>query len=359
MDFNALIVAITSGFPNAFSHIAEILVEAFIFAMFAKHGDKKNAAHSVKANVLGDFIAELYKDNKITGTDLVKCTNLAAIAKLADKKRAEQDTSSEAHEHSNSYNASQTYDFEWFLRFFERAGYATKEEMQELWASVLNGEINNRGSFSYKAIETLFHMSVNEANLFDEMAKYSIVTPYAECMLPCSSELYANYDTTSPVIQSGHSDIYSIIAAAYGINNERVQCLIESGLLSSLLTTSNFIVSHDPIYITNDQYALSLKLKSGVTHDGIEIDICGYRFTSVARQLFGVMHTEMSLPFFLDFARLIKRRYSEIEVHIYNIITIDENGIELDEEYDYLFDSQYLNYTKLQELNECGDFDIV
>lgn len=355
MDFNSLIVAITSGFPNAVSSTAEILVEAFIFAMFAKHGDKKNAAHSVKANVLEDFIAELYKDNKITGTDLVKCTNLAAIAKLADKKRAEQEASTKVHEP----NASQTYDFEWFLRFFERAGYATKEEMQNLWASVLNGEINNRGSFSYKAIETLFHMSVNEANLFDEMARYSIVTPYAECMLPCSSELYANYDTATPVIQSGHSDIYSILAAAYGINNERVQSLIESGLLSSLLTTSNFVVGHDPIYITNDQHALSLNLKSGLTYDGIEIDVCGYRFTSVARQLFGVMHTDMSLSFFLDFARLIERRYSEIEVHVYNITSIDENGFELDEEYDYLVDSQSLDYTKLQELNEIEAFDIL
>lgn len=359
MDFNALIVAVSANFPVAIGFTAQILVEAFINAMFTRHNDKRIAANDVKAQTLGNYISELYKENIISGTDLIKCKNLEAIAKLADKARNEQRQTKDSIECNGNYNRKQEYDFEWFLRFFERAGYATNEDMQKLWASVLNGEIDNRGFFSYKAIETLYHMSATDARLFAELAQYSIVTPYSECILPCSSELYEDYNITSPVVQSGSSDIYSILAAAYGINNERVMYLIESGLLSSLLTTSNFIIEHEPIFITNDHYAISLELKPDCNCESIEFNVSGYRFTSVARQLFGVIDTEVSLSLCLDYARLIARKYSEVEVHVYSIISIDKDGMEIDDEIDYLHNSKYLNVSKIQELNNIDDFDIL
>lgn len=90
MGFNALIVAVSANFPVAIGFTAQILVEAFINAMFTRHNDKRIAVNDAKAQTLGNYISELYKENKISGTDLIKCKNLEAIAKLADKARNEQ-----------------------------------------------------------------------------------------------------------------------------------------------------------------------------------------------------------------------------------------------------------------------------
>lgn len=351
MDFNELITTYSSYIPAASPFLAQTIVSAFISAMFSNKSDRKVAIYQAKADFLNQIISDLYRDNIITTTEYLKCKNLADIAKLADAGREKQRGASNGTFEDGKRPA---YDFDWFWRFFEHAGYASNEDMKKLWASVLNGEIVHSGQFSYKAIETLFHMSPIEARVFQEMAQYSFNTPYGECLLPSSEELYDNYDVTSPCVVDGQSDIYAVLAAAYGITNEKIMYLDEYGLLSSMLTVSSFSVTHDPFLITNDHYAIEMCLKDTSDLESLEFEVCGHRFSSVARQLFAVIEDEPCLSCFLDYARLIERKNSEMEVKVFKIVSIDREEIQIDDSIDYLHDQRDHSNTRLQNL---GQFD--
>ena len=354
MDFNALITSFSSNVPAVSVFLAQTIVSAFISAMFSNRSDKKVVIYQSKVDFINDIIEELKNDNAISATEYLKCKNLSDIAKLADKARGKR--ARDNPDQSSVKWERPSYDFDWFWRFFERAGYASNEDMKKLWASVLNGEIEHSGQFSYKAIETLFHMSPIEAKVFREMAQYSFNTPFGECLLPSSGELYDNYDVTSPCVIDGQSDIYSILAAAYGITNEKIMYLDEYGLVSSMVSESSFHVTHEPIFITNDHYAIEIQLKEKCKLDSIEFDVCGHRFSSVARQLFAVLNDEPSLSCFLDYARLIARRYSQIDIKVFKIINYDMNELEIEDSIDYLHDSQYNSKTRIDLL---GNIDIV
>lgn len=209
--------------PGTVPFIAQTLVSAFITAFFSYKSDKKIVFETAKATYLCGQVEELRKEGMVSETEFLKCKNLTQIAKLADKARDER----KGRTKNNKTNAGNTnYDFDWFWRFFERAGYASNEDMQKLWASVLNAEIDYGGQFSYKAIETLFVMGPHVANVFMEYSVVSFTTPYGECLVPASGELYENYDVRRPVVVEGESDIFSALAAAYSITNERTMYLI-------------------------------------------------------------------------------------------------------------------------------------
>lgn len=354
MDFNALIATFSSFVPST-SFVAQTIVSAFISAMFSSHSSKKSAIYEAKADFLNRLIYDLLQDNALTATEYLKCKNLSDIARLADEARARN--TKRALDENTSDGKKATYDFDWFWRFFERAGYANDEDMKRLWASVLNEEIDHSGQFSYKAIETLFHMSKHEAELFGDMSQYSFVTQFGECILPSSDELYDNYDVTSPCVVDGESDLHAVLAAAYGITNEKVMLLDEYGLLSSMLTTSSFSITHDPICITNDCYAIEIRLKETCPLTSLEFNICGHRFSSVARQLFSVIENEPSLECLLDYARLIEHRHSEFDVKVFTIVSIGNEGLAIEDSVDWLHDPSCANKTKLHFLKD-EDFSL-
>lgn len=350
MDFNSLIATFSSYFPSASTFIAQTLVSAFISVMFSNRSDKKVAIYGAKADFLNQIIVDLHSNNMLTATEYLKCKNLSDIAKLADEARAKQKEKQD--NEKDKETGTQTHDFDWFWRFFERAGYASNEDMKKLWAAVLNGEIDHSGQFSYKAIETLFHMSPVEARVFKEMAQYSFITPFGECLLPSSEESFDSHDVTSPCAVDGESDMYAVLAAAYGITNEKIMYLDEYGLLSSLLSNSSFSVTHEPLFITNDYYAIQLQLKDSCDLESLEFDVCGHRFSSVARQLFAVIEDKPSFNCFLDYARLIERRYSEMDVKVFQIVAFENGDILIEDSFDYLHNTEYENNTRLQLLGE-------
>lgn len=349
MDFNSLITTFSSLLPSS-SFMAQTIVSAFISAIFSSRSSKKEAIYGAKVDLLNKIIYDLVEDNTLTATEYLKCKNLADIAQLADQARAKR--AKGTLDEGAECNEQPKYNFDWFWRFFERAGYASDLEMKKLWASVLNGEIDHSGQFSYKAIETLFLMNEAHAKLFREMARFSFNTPFGECILVSSDELYENTDVNTPCAVDGESDMYSVLAAAYGITNEKVMLLDEYGLVSSMLTTSSFHITHDPQFITNDYYAIQIQLRADCQLESLEFEICGHRFSSVARQLFAVLDDEPSVSFFLDYARLIKRRFPEIDVSVFSIASIDENGLTIEDSTDWLEEPSSKEKTRISTLED-------
>jgi hypothetical protein len=65
-------------------------------------------------------------------------------------------------------------DEDWITRFFSYAEEISNDEMQNLWARILAGEIKKPKSFSLRTLQTLRNISKEEAQIFTKIGKYAI-----------------------------------------------------------------------------------------------------------------------------------------------------------------------------------------
>ena len=67
-------------------------------------------------------------------------------------------------------------DFDWLMRFFDAVGNISNENLQRLWAKVLAGETKEPGSVSLRTFDILRNMSQKEAEIFNELCKYVLIS---------------------------------------------------------------------------------------------------------------------------------------------------------------------------------------
>jgi Protein of unknown function (DUF2806) len=65
-------------------------------------------------------------------------------------------------------------DFEWMMRFVDNASYATNEEMQELWARILSGEVASPGTFSKRTLNIVQQMDARDAKAFVSLCQFGL-----------------------------------------------------------------------------------------------------------------------------------------------------------------------------------------
>ena len=65
-------------------------------------------------------------------------------------------------------------DEDWTTRFFNYAQDISNDEMQELWARILAGEVKRPNSFSLRTLELIRNLSKEEASIFNKVANYVI-----------------------------------------------------------------------------------------------------------------------------------------------------------------------------------------
>lgn len=66
-------------------------------------------------------------------------------------------------------------DQDWLMRFFNTVEDVGNEEMQEIWARLLAGEVKKPGTFSLRTLETLRNMTHEEAVAFEKMCAHCIM----------------------------------------------------------------------------------------------------------------------------------------------------------------------------------------
>ena len=64
---------------------------------------------------------------------------------------------------------------DWIIKFFDKCRLITDENVQDLWASILAGEANSKGSYSPKALTTLADMNQKGLTLFNTFCSLCIV----------------------------------------------------------------------------------------------------------------------------------------------------------------------------------------
>ena len=71
-------------------------------------------------------------------------------------------------------------DPDWIDDFMSKAERISDEDMQRLWSKMLAGEVNTHGTFSKKAIITLYEMDKRTAEIFRRYCTYAVELPSAQ-----------------------------------------------------------------------------------------------------------------------------------------------------------------------------------
>lgn len=346
--FNDLVKIIYKALPMLQSAIPAI-TGGFITAMFLRGNTQRQEFEKIKLGKLNEAINDLVDSRELTLTELMKCRNLINIAKMADEEYAKSDKKVVKEDFS--------FDFDWFLRFFESAGNISNEDMQVLWAKVLCEEYKKPNSHSYRTLEKLYHLSRNEALLFKQCAALCIESPYNEVFILSSEETFSN-DNDKVVLDefvvNEASDWIQVLTVAYKLSHEKLTLLEECGMLSSILVTSHLsIEKKEPTHLFNSTAIIEISLNEHSNYDYLTFDIIGFRFTDSAIELFPIIENKPKIEFVLDIARLLEHYNHDFVVKVFEIIDIDEEGKYVyDDEIDILHSKKYSKYTELPNLDE-------
>ncbi len=265
-------------------------------AIFLRNNTSIKEFEKIKAGKFGEVAEELLASGKMTYTEFYKAKNFLSIAKKADKyfEKTSADT--------------QAYDFDWFIRFYENVGNISNDKMQEIWAKILAGEINNPHSFSLKTIDVLKNIGEKEAELFTLVCKKCFSLGNDSLFLP-------NYRSYME-----HS----------GITYAMIMYLSELGLMynDATIRLELPISSDAKAVLINDGYIMTAKSQTDRTN---KLSLKQYPLTTAGRELASLISGMPSLDDFISFAEAIKHG-NQIELEIHRIKSISGDSITSDSE---------------------------
>lgn len=164
MDNMELIELIRGGIGVVSSSISAI-VGALITTLFLRKDTKALEFEKIKAAKFGEVIAELLSSGKMSYLEYYKCNNFLKIAKKADNIKIFEDKDSDK---------QISYDFDWFVRFYDYASCVSNEDMQEIWASILAREVSKPGTNSISLLHSLSMMSKEQAQFFCNISRFAL-----------------------------------------------------------------------------------------------------------------------------------------------------------------------------------------
>ena len=316
MDLIPYLQPIATFSSGAISNVVTALLTAF----YLRGNSKTTEFEKIKAGKFSEVLDNLLSSGKMSYMELYKCKNFLSIAKKADEICLSSKSSEEDASNGNATNDfsedSTSYDFDWFIRFFDSAGNVSNEKMQQLWSRLLAGKINRTGSFSLRSIETLYNMSQSEAELFRIAASISL-TEYGGSRIIYRSE-YDDFATSEIEINE-----------KYGLGAEEFSILEECGLLSSLKQESYSTTIEGCTGIYTDNIILTFEKNNNFDYNENEEPIFeynSYMLTQTALQLLPIIQAESNDDYIIDLGLYLKKRNPKFIVKAYYVTDILENG---------------------------------
>lgn len=294
MNGTEIISFLSDNFPTVMSTVGAVAGSLFT-AIFLRHDTATTEFEKIKAGQFREVADELLKSGKMTYTEYFKANNFLKVAKIADEIYAEM-----PHPIEEKVN-----NFDWFLRFYEAVGNISNEEMQELWAKILAGEINNLSSISLRTIDVLKNMSQRDAQLFEKICSHSFKINN-EYFLP-------NYDSYINRCNISYGDIMKLSE----------QGLIHNGALMSKTNSRPYL----KIACINNGLLMTQKAKDNTTNS---FNIQHYKFTLVGNEIASLNDITVSDEDFIAFGNEIKKS-NKAEVGIHKIVTIEDNNVSFDD----------------------------
>lgn len=120
--------------------------------------------------------------NRVLNQEIYRQENIESII---EKSYKELENETEA--------SDEPVDKDWLTRFFNISQDISDENIQELWAKILAGEVKQPNSFSFRTLETLKNVSYSEAQLFSELSQFLFYNKPNDYILFSNTELLNKY----------------------------------------------------------------------------------------------------------------------------------------------------------------------
>lgn len=293
MDGAEIISFLNASFPTVLSTVGSI-TGGIITSIFLRHNTAATEFEKIKAGHFKEVVENLVESGKMTHTEYYKAKNFLQVAKKADEYYAE-----------TKYEAGKiTYDFDWFIRFYEAVGNISDEEMQEIWARILAGEIAKPSSFSLKTIDTLKNISKKDADLFVKLCSHSFSYGNQSLFLP----RYDDYLNKRNIL---YSDIMKLSEQGLIFNN---------GTITLNITINN----ESKILFNNNGLVMTI---ASIDESETKASILQYPFTEVGRELSSLIKQSASDLDFIEFGREINANNEDYKVAVYKVVYRQDNWV--------------------------------
>lgn len=290
MNGMEIISLIESTLP-AVKTVISAIGGAIFTAIFLRRNTATQEFEKLKAGKMQEVADDLLSSGKMSFTEYYKASNFLSIAKKADEEYAKM-------LHSDS---KATYDFDWFMRFYEAVGNVSDEEMQLVWAKILAGEVNKPKSFSLGTLDVMRNLDKQDAELFKRICK---------CCIQSSGRLFIpNYEKYMEKCAITYSDILRL---------DEIGLLNSGGLISLDLT----ILKDQPALLINQELVMLIASRDG---NEKKCSINQFPFTRIGIEISSLIGENTSDENFLLFAKEVNQNESiAVTVHKINFITKGE-----------------------------------
>lgn len=292
MTGTEIITFLSSNFPT---QAISPIVGSIFTAIFLRHNTEATEFEKIKAGQFKEVADSLLRLGKMTYTEYYKANNFLKVAKKADEFYSEM--------HRSENTPPATYDFDWFIRFYEAVGNISDEAMQDLWAKILAGEISRPSSYSLKTIDVLKNMSKKDAELFVRICSHSFTSGEKKIFLPNNNDYLEKCGIE-------YSDIMKM--------NE--QDLIFS---DSVITLSLNISKNESHLFTNRELVMTISSANG---SEVEAAIEQYPFTEVGVEVASLFADSASDEDFIEYGRCLARKHKNYVIAIYKVHSWEEDG---------------------------------
>jgi hypothetical protein len=184
---------------------------------------------------------------------------------------------------------------DWTTRFFNYAQDVSDDEMQELWARILAGEVVRPGSFSLRTLELIRNLSKKEAETFTRIANLTISSFGRPCV-------FKGNDNNGDFL------------AKHGCNFEDRLLLIEIGLLQPDTMISRNIPNNDtdsPIQIYYDSG--NILIKQTIRPKAPKTTIPIYRYSKIGEELLDIVLPQPNMQYLNEFGDYLASKNSDAE----------------------------------------------
>lgn len=263
---------------------------ALVARLFLRGNTSRLEIEKIKQSKFSEIADKLLEEGHITHLEYYKCRNFNRIAQKADEVYRRDQISSK----TDTVDKEKNFSVDWFVRFFEDAGNISDEEIQELWAKVLAGEIKQPGSFSLRTLDVLKNLSKSEAEIIQVLASYAIRMGNAH-YISIDKDLENQYNYHTKLLTMYDCNIIeNSVASHYDLTVNGAGLFMKVGALACFTNNQ-----------TAEKYSLELQ-----------------RFTKTGDEFI-----RLALPnekYLLDFFKKIKANYPKLNLEVHPVV--EDNG---------------------------------
>lgn len=282
------IISLLANNISTISSAVSAVTGGLFTAIFLRHNTATKEFEKIKAGQFREVADELLRSGEMTHTEFYKANNFLTVAKKADEYYSKMPK-------RDNFDA---YDFDWFIRFYEAVGNISNEEMQDLWAKILAGEISHPSTYSLRTIDILKNLNKADAILFERICMHSIRSG-EKIFLP-------RYDKYLDEVQIGYDDIMHLSELGLMYNDSLIVLKIKPQKgVNILLANCNLIMT----YSVSDERKNTFKINQ-------------YPFTQVGKEIASLKGYCATDDNFLLFAKEVEKNNANITIQVHRVTNV-------------------------------------